>query len=82
VFVQLGILVRPARSGGALFTRTYEEQVADTIMTSDVPSVENSALPVTVGRVPESGFFSNLAEPFIVIGALAVGVYLLFAVRS
>jgi hypothetical protein len=82
VNIQLGIIARPARSGGTLFTRTYEKQMADTIMTSDVPSVENSALPVTVGRVPESGFFSNLAEPFIVIGALAVGVYLLFAVRS
>ncbi len=82
VHIQLGIIARPARSGGALFTRTYEEQMADTIMTSDIPSVENSALPVTVGRIPERGFFSNLAEPFIVIGALAVGVYLLFAVRS
>ena len=80
--LQLNVILKPVRSGGNVVTKTYTKQVSDTVTTSAVESLENRGIPATLGRIPEGGFFSNLAEPLIVIGALAVGVYLLFTVRS
>jgi hypothetical protein len=37
---------------------------------------------VTQGTLPGEGFFSSLVEPLVMIGAIAVAVYLLFTVRS
>jgi hypothetical protein len=37
---------------------------------------------VTKGYLPPEGFFSTWAEPLVIIGAIAVAVYLLFTVRS
>ena len=59
-----------------------EESMTDTIELSEVSKVENPAIAITKGALPGEGFFSNLAEPLILIGAVAIAVVLLFNVRS
>jgi len=81
--------------GLALRTRTYEREqgllrstrelqrsARDTIQLDDIERVEQPNLPALKGRMPPEGFFSSVAEPLIVIGAVAVAVFLLFKVRS
>ncbi|MBI5474598.1 MAG: hypothetical protein HY961_19855 [Ignavibacteriae bacterium] len=58
------------------------DSIRDVIELSDVQRVENPALPITKGRLPDEGFFSNIAEPLVLIGSIAVAVLLLFSVRS
>jgi len=60
----------------------FREAMRDTIQVSQVPLLEDPNVPVTQGTLPAEGFFSSLAEPLIMIGAVAVAVYLLFTVRS
>ena len=56
--------------------------VKDTVEFSEISQLENSGIAATHGTLPGEGFFSTLIEPIVTIGALAVGVYLLFHVRT
>jgi hypothetical protein len=55
---------------------------ADTILLSQVESIEQPAIPSTRGTVPPEDFFSGLVEPLVIVGAVAVAIFLLFTVRS
>jgi hypothetical protein len=63
-------------------SRLISDSISDVIDLSDVSRVENPALVVTKGRLPQEGFFANLAEPLVLIGTIAIAVFLLFNVRS
>ncbi len=54
----------------------------DTVRLSAVESLENPSLGFTRITIPSQGFFDNLLEPIVVLGAVGVAVYLLFAVRT
>jgi hypothetical protein len=54
----------------------------DTIAMSMISTLENPNIAVTRGELPSEGFFSGVAGPLIVLGALGVAVFLLFHVRS
>jgi len=55
---------------------------ADTVAASDVGQIEQASIPVTRGVLPAEDFFSGIAEPLVVVGAIAVAIFLLFTVRS
>jgi hypothetical protein len=69
-------------TGGILLNQTVSEARRDTIAAGDIERFENPAIPVTHGAPPDEGFFNSILEPFVVVGAVAVAVYLLFHVRS
>jgi hypothetical protein len=54
----------------------------DTIPMALIPRLEEASIPSTHGTAPEEDFFTWIAEPLIVLGAIGVSVYLLFHVRS
>jgi hypothetical protein len=70
------------RSGTVVGSREYREAVRDTVLISEVPTLEDPNVPVTQGTLPGEGFFTSLVEPLVMLGAVAVAVYLLFTVRS
>jgi hypothetical protein len=55
---------------------------SDTIGLSQVERIEHAAVPVTRGTIPPEDFFSGIIEPLIMVGAVAVAIFLLFTVRS
>lgn len=55
---------------------------SDTIGLSQVERIEHAAIPVTRGTIPPEDFFSGIIEPLIMVGAVAVAIFLLFTVRS
>lgn len=70
------------KSGSVVWDSGREQSVVDTIELSELSRVENPTIAITRGTLPREGFFSNLAEPLILLGAIAVAVFLLFNVRS
>ena len=70
------------RSGNILLSGDVQREASDIVSVSEIDAVENPAIPLTRGKLPAEGFFSTLAEPLIVLGAIAVAMYLLFSVRS
>jgi hypothetical protein len=82
VYLQLSAKVTDQPAGTLILAKEFQEVSLDTIRLSDIERVESPHLPVTRGKIPGEGFFSNFAEPLVLIGAIAVAVYLLFSVRS
>lgn len=70
------------QTGILTLSSDIEESTTDTIELSEVSNAENPAIAITRGTLPGEGFFSNFAEPLIVIGSIAIAVILLFNVRS
>jgi hypothetical protein len=74
-------LVDRAR-GSVLLSVEKESSFDDTIPLSQVDVIEHAAVPVTRGTLPPEDFFSGLVEPLVIVGAVAVAIFLLFTVRS
>ncbi|MGA9120529.1 MAG: hypothetical protein WB699_14290 [Bacteroidota bacterium] len=75
-------LIADRRSGQVFHSGSFSKSLRDTIQVSAIPRLEDRTIPETRGALPEEGFFNWMAEPLIMIGAVAVSVYLLFHVRS
>ncbi len=70
------------RAGSAPLYLDAARSLRDTVRLSGVEGLESPPLSFTKIAIPREGFFDSLLEPVIVLGAVGVAVYLLFAVRS
>ena len=70
------------KTGHILWASEQTQSIIDTIELSEINRVENPTIAITRGTLPRESFFSNIAEPLILLGAIAVAVFLLFNVRS
>lgn len=70
------------RTGIVLVARSFTSAVRDTVPVVSLESLETPGIPATHAPAPASGVFPSLIEPFVIIGSVAVAVYLLFSVRS
>jgi hypothetical protein len=61
---------------------TVSRSVQDTILVDDISSVEPSAGLIGKGSPPGRSFLDALVEPFVIIAATGVAVYLFFTIRS
>ncbi len=82
VLLIMGARLVDQRSGIVTLTREFRETMEDTVRVTDIPTLEDPNVPITQGSLPGEGFFSSLVEPLIMLGAVAVAVYLLFTVKS
>ncbi|HEX7070613.1 MAG TPA: hypothetical protein VF190_07395, partial [Rhodothermales bacterium] len=58
------------------------DAAVDTVRVADLALLEDRAFSETVGNRPEGGFFRRVIEPAVLVGAVAVGVFLFFSLRS
>ncbi len=70
------------RTGTTVWMGDVEKSATDTIDVFEISNIENPNIPMTKGVVPGEGFFSNIAEPLILLSSIAIAVLLLFNVRS
>jgi len=71
-----------ARNGEILAADILERASTDTVAVDDVARLEDPTMKSTRGELPSDQFLDKVVEPFIIIGATGVAVYLLFHVRS
>lgn len=69
-------------SGNVLCSGVFQRTVSDTVEADDIPSLELASAKCTHADLPPDNFINRAVEPFIIIGATGVIVYLLFHVRS
>lgn len=69
-------------SGKLIGIKDFAEFFVDTIETEEVALVENPNIAITHSPLPGGGLFSSIVEPLIILGSVAIGVFLLFHVRS
>jgi hypothetical protein len=65
-----------------LFSKSFSEHSIDTVSVDDISTIEYSAARSTHGELPAEDFLDRIVEPFIIIGATGVVIYLFFHVRS
>lgn len=82
VGIQLTSKFTDRKTGSILWASGKTQSAVDTIELSEINRVENPTIAFTRGTLPRESFFSNFAEPLILLGAIAVAVFLLFNVRS
>ncbi len=82
VTVALHVRTVNQAAGGIVLSREFRKESSDVVYLSEIDEVENPAIPLTHGKIPVEGLFSTLAEPLIVVGAIAMALFLLFSVRS
>ena len=58
------------------------ETAVDTVRTRDLALLEDPAFSETVGPRPPAGWIRRIVEPAVLVGAVSVGVYLFFSLRS
>ncbi len=69
-------------TGTILVSRTFVTMERDTVSVVGCESLESPGIPATHAVAPPAGAFSSLVEPLVLIGSVAVAVYLLFSVRN
>ncbi len=65
-----------------LFAGNLSRVYSDTVYTGNLDELESPGIQYTHGEPPREGFFDNILEPAILLGATAVAIYLFFTVRS
>lgn len=82
IHLRLTTKVVNRQTGILALSSDLEESITDTIELSEIEKIENPAITITKGTLPGESFFTNLAEPLILLGSIAIAVILLFNVRS
>ncbi len=80
--VTLAGRAKASREGVPAAYYDVSRSLRDTVLLSAVESLESPTLRFTKAALPRQGLFDSLIEPLVVLGAVGVAVYLLFAVRS
>ncbi len=70
------------RDGSVRLSKLYSRIFTDTIAVEAIPSVDHPSLKIARGDPPAQGIFDALLAPVVILGSLAIAVYLLFTVRS
>ena len=71
-----------AASKEVLYSNTPSRAWIDTIMVDDISRLERGAPASGRAELPQEGFFDRAIEPFVIIGATGIAVFLFFHVRS
>jgi len=71
-----------ARTGEILASGTLTKESRDTVAVDDLSSLEDPGVRSSHGVPPGDTFLDKIAEPFVILGAAGVVVYLFFHVRS
>lgn len=82
VSISLPFLIKESQTNKVVTSGTLPFSFSDTVSVSMIPMLEQEGIPCTQAPLPEESFFDKLLEPFIIIGATGIAVYLFFHVRS
>lgn len=68
--------------GKILWAGVKKASLRDTIYVAEISALEETSARIARGVVPQPSVFERIIEPFIIVGAAGVAVYLFFTIRS
>ena len=80
--VDVSFFLDPLAEGVPVLTRNVIKVFSDTVAVDAINDLRHPSLALEQGELPSEGIFSGVLEPLVLLGALAVGIFLLFTVRS
>lgn len=82
VFLDMTYQVSSAAEGQVLDAKACSDSFADTIPRSTAKALAHNDFPELNPEIPSGSVFSRWIQPAVLVGATAVGTYLLFNLRS
>ena len=82
IITALACQMTNTQSHEVVFSRSLNESFSDTVMVDQINTLELPSAKPTHADLPSEDFFDRILEPFVIIGATGVAVYLFFHVRS
>ncbi len=80
--LRLTLTAKRCRDGKILWAGDEPASLTDTVNVADVPLLEQSTEHIAKGIHPQRSILERLIEPFIIVGATGVAIYLFFTIRS
>jgi len=68
--------------GKILWAKSKGASFVDTVYVDEIPELQLSSEHIAKGIMPHRPLMEKLIEPFIIVGAAGVAVYLFFTIRS
>ncbi len=68
--------------GKILWAKSKSASFVDTVYVDDIPDIQFSSERIAKGVMPQRSMMEKFIEPFIIVGAAGVAVYLFFTIRS
>jgi hypothetical protein len=68
--------------GKILWAKSKGASLVDTVYVDDIPNLQVSSERIAKGVMPQRSAMEKFIEPFIIVGAAGVAVYLFFTIRS
>ena len=82
VIAALACQMTDMRAQEVIFSKSFSETFSDTVMVDQINTLELPSAKSTHAELPSEDFFDRILEPFVIIGATGVAIYLFFHVRS
>lgn len=82
VSARFDCMVEGSPGGSVRLSDAFSRSHRDTVRLDELPVLESASLRSTRGELPHDRFIDRIVEPFIIVGATGVAVFLLFNIRS
>lgn len=82
IVISLSYQALRLQNGEIVSSDVFKKQFVDTVAVDNVATLEHSAAKSTQGELPAEQFIDKIVEPFVIIGATGIIVYLFFHIRS
>ncbi|MBI5475163.1 MAG: hypothetical protein HY964_00315 [Ignavibacteriales bacterium] len=82
VSVELSLTIKNNFTNEIFVNSLFKSSLKDTIDISSIEDVENKSIPLTQAPPPQRSFLNRYAEPFLILGATGVAVFLFYNVRT
>ncbi len=82
VAARISCQVIDARTREVRYSGSLADSAADTVPVDDIERIETAGVETTHASLPPENLLDKIVEPFVIIGATGVVIYLLFHVRS
>jgi len=80
--VSLRMTTMRFEDGKILWAKSKSASFVDTVYVDDIPDLQLSSEGIAKGVMPQRSAMEKFIEPFIIVGAAGVAVYLFFTIRS
>ena len=82
VSAEVSCLVTSLPAGTVRLSETVTRALSDSVRVDAVPGIESPGIGSTHGELPQDRFIDRIVEPFVIVGATGIAVFLLFNIRS
>ena len=82
ISVRLTIQATNNKTGEVLLSKSLNEHSSDTLALDEISKYELASSKSTQGEIPAENMLDRFIEPFVIIGATGVAVFLFFHIRT